>query len=366
MRARARRTEAGHAPARGPQPAMKSRGTGPAPAIGTLAASARSAGTWAVSPADVAVLQRQVGNQATAAVLTPRKAAPVAPGPEAIQHAPGRPLDPPIRAKLEASLGADLSAVRIHTDEAADRSASSLGAKAYTIGSHIAFASGQFAPESADGLHTLGHEVAHVVQQVAHRATGTDRGDGIQVSQPGDPLEREADATAETVASKQHSPAGALSHPARIGGATPMAGTVVQRLADTLLEQSNHHPARNLAERFDEVETGPMGACVTIVVLWKKKRPWWSIKKGRYQKIRGFHGSGGVEGINFDSLFDNVPDGPGTLIIVCYGSESRSQPHEDRTTAEEKIRNRLPNSNLMSKKTGNNYRIDRTGKCTPI
>jgi hypothetical protein len=340
---------------------MKSRGTGPAPAIGTLAASARSAGTWAVSPADVAVLQRQVGNQATAAVLTPRKAAPVAPGPEAIQHAPGRPLDPPIRAKLEASLGADLSAVRIHTDEAADRSASSLGAKAYTIGSHIAFASGQFAPESADGLHTLGHEVAHVVQQVAHRATGTDRGDGIQVSQPGDPLEREADATAETVASKQHSPAGALSHPARIGGATPMAGTVVQRLADKLTQQSNHHRAQNLAKRFDEVETGPMGACVSVVVLWE-----WSIEKGRYKNIRGFHGGGGVEAINFDSLFDKVPDGPGTLIIVCYGSESRSQPSEDRTTAEEISRDRLPDSTLVSKKTGNNYLIDRTGKCTSI
>jgi hypothetical protein len=321
-----------------------------------------------VRPAEVAVLQRQIGNQATAAVLAPRKNAPVAPRPETIQHAPGRPLDLPIRARLEASFGADLSAVRIHTDDAAHRSAASLGAKAYTIGSHIAFALGQFAPESAGGLRLLGHEVTHVLQQMAHRATGTDRGDGVQVSQPGDPLEREADAAAEAVASAPHSPAGALSYPARTGNATPMTGSVVQRVAWTLMTLLSHEPAENVPEHYDEVETGRMGDCVSIVVLWQRKKGrFWQRKKGRYEKIRGFHGDGGYQAINHDSLFKNVPDGKDTLIIACFGrSSSPGFGSTNLVQTEEEVKARYPASKLKTMEGGSNYLIDREGNCKAI
>ncbi|MDN3354874.1 DUF4157 domain-containing protein [Actinomadura sp. DC4] len=190
-----------------------------------MAAAAASEGTWAVGPA-AAALQRRAGNRATAAVLAPSSAS----RPEVIQRAPGRPLDPPVRARLESRFGADLSAVRVHTDEAAQRSAESLGADAYTVGSHIAFARGRFAPGSAGGLHLLAHETAHVLQQRAHRATGTDRGDGLRVSRPGDPLEREADAAAGAVAS-----GGAFSPPASGGGAS---GTTVQRSVGLEMEHS--------------------------------------------------------------------------------------------------------------------------------
>jgi hypothetical protein len=36
---------------------------------------------------------------------------------------------------------------------------------AYTVGSHVVFGSGRFAPETASGKHLLAHELAHVVQQ---------------------------------------------------------------------------------------------------------------------------------------------------------------------------------------------------------
>lgn len=80
---------------------------------------------------------------------------------------PGRPLDPRPRAVLEPHLGADLAAVRVHTDAAAAAQARSLGAQAFAQGRDIAFAAGRYAPESDDGLRLLAHEVTHVVRHEA-------------------------------------------------------------------------------------------------------------------------------------------------------------------------------------------------------
>jgi len=59
----------------------------------------------------------------------------------------------------------DFSAVRIHTDIAAAVSARALNAAAYTIGNHIAFAPGRYAPHSREGRALLAHELTHVNQQ---------------------------------------------------------------------------------------------------------------------------------------------------------------------------------------------------------
>jgi hypothetical protein len=58
----------------------------------------------------------------------------------------------------------DFSNVRVHADGRAGESARLLGADAYSIGSHIVFAQGRFAPHSVSGLRLLAHELAHVVQ----------------------------------------------------------------------------------------------------------------------------------------------------------------------------------------------------------
>jgi hypothetical protein len=83
---------------------------------------------------------------------------------------PGRPLEPQFRRRFETDLGLDLGPVRVHTHPAASASARALGAKAYTIGSDIAFAPGAYQPASGSGRELLAHELAHVAQQTASGA----------------------------------------------------------------------------------------------------------------------------------------------------------------------------------------------------
>jgi len=77
----------------------------------------------------------------------------------------GQPLLDSTRSFFEPQLGADLSAVRVHTNTQAARSAEAVHAKAYTVGNSIAFAEGHYAPHSESGKGLLAHELVHVVQQ---------------------------------------------------------------------------------------------------------------------------------------------------------------------------------------------------------
>lgn len=77
----------------------------------------------------------------------------------------GQPLDADTRTFMEPRFGHDFSEVRVHDDAAAAASASAVRATAYTLGSHIVFGAGQYAPRSPEGRRLLAHELAHVVQQ---------------------------------------------------------------------------------------------------------------------------------------------------------------------------------------------------------
>lgn len=76
----------------------------------------------------------------------------------------GQPLDAATRAWFEPKLGRDLSDVRIHTDAGAAQAAQQLAARAFTFGNHIAFAAGEYQPDSESGKRLLAHELAHVMQ----------------------------------------------------------------------------------------------------------------------------------------------------------------------------------------------------------
>ena len=78
---------------------------------------------------------------------------------------PGQALDPALRGDLEPRFGADFSAVRVHHDPTAARSARDLGALAYAVGPDIVFASGRYAPASESGQRLIAHELTHVLQQ---------------------------------------------------------------------------------------------------------------------------------------------------------------------------------------------------------
>lgn len=60
---------------------------------------------------------------------------------------------------------ADFGAVRVHTDSRAAESARAVGARAYTVGSHIVFGAGRYAPRTGEGRSLLAHELTHVLQQ---------------------------------------------------------------------------------------------------------------------------------------------------------------------------------------------------------
>jgi outer membrane protein OmpA-like peptidoglycan-associated protein/Zn-dependent peptidase ImmA (M78 family) len=93
---------------------------------------------------------------------------------------PGRPLEPAVRRDMETRLGHDFSRVRVHSDDAASRSARAINAEAYTMGHNIVFGPGRFAPSTQAGRHLLAHELAHVVQQsnshLVQRKCGPDLG----------------------------------------------------------------------------------------------------------------------------------------------------------------------------------------------
>jgi hypothetical protein len=82
-----------------------------------------------------------------------------------VLRAPGAPLDADTRNAMEDRLGADLSDVRVHTDDRAAASARAARANAYTVGRSIVFDHGRYAPNSAGGRALLGHELVHTIQQ---------------------------------------------------------------------------------------------------------------------------------------------------------------------------------------------------------
>lgn len=88
-----------------------------------------------------------------------------------VLRSPGKPLDPGVRSFMEARLGHDFSGVRVHDDAVGSAAASSLDARAFTIGSHIGFSK---APNfySSQGRHLLAHELAHVAQQSRMSSSG--------------------------------------------------------------------------------------------------------------------------------------------------------------------------------------------------
>lgn len=83
----------------------------------------------------------------------------------------GRPLDVVSRAYFEPRLGTDLSDVRIHDESDAARAADAVGARAFTVGNHIAFAQSRQNPGAPSGDRLLAHELVHVAQQRAPSPT---------------------------------------------------------------------------------------------------------------------------------------------------------------------------------------------------
>jgi hypothetical protein len=126
----------------------------------------------------------------------------------------GSPLPDGTRLQMESAFGTDFWGVRVHTGAEADASARSLGAHAYTAGNDVVFANGRYDPVSDGGQRTLAHELTHVVQQRSGPVEGTDNGNGVRVSDPGDRFEQAAESSAEHVVAGRAADGGDLAPPA--------------------------------------------------------------------------------------------------------------------------------------------------------
>jgi hypothetical protein len=105
------------------------------------------------------------------------------------------PIETDVRAALEPEFGHDFASVRVHTDATAAASARAVGSLAYTIGRHVVFAPGQYAPRTTQGRALLTHELTHVLQHGG--SAESDRPSGSpEIGERGAPEEKEAEAVA--------------------------------------------------------------------------------------------------------------------------------------------------------------------------
>lgn len=99
----------------------------------------------------------------------------------------GMPDD--VKQRMEDSFQTDFSSVRVHPDSS---KAPEVGALAFTQGTDIHFAPGQFKPDTSSGQQLLGHELTHVVQQAEGRVPVTGEIGGMALNDDAS-LEHEAD-----------------------------------------------------------------------------------------------------------------------------------------------------------------------------
>lgn len=117
----------------------------------------------------------------------------------AVARSPGSPLPGGLRADLQDRLGHDFRHVRIHADEAAAQAASAIGARAFTVGPHVAFGRGEFRPFQSEGRRLLAHELVHVMQQGREPGGAVRDPTSLAICPPGSTRERDASARAAAV-----------------------------------------------------------------------------------------------------------------------------------------------------------------------
>jgi hypothetical protein len=186
----------------------------------------------ALDAGSVLHLQRTAGNASVVQLLSAEdeERSPVH---DILGSGGGSPLDAETRTSMEQAFGQSFSDVRMHTGAAASRSAESVGANAYTVGSDIVFRGGH-GPGSATFQRDIAHELTHVTQQRAGPVDGTDAPGGIRLSDPSDRFERAADARASEITSNTTSSAsGSQAAPAVQRTEEEQDVLPVQRMGET-------------------------------------------------------------------------------------------------------------------------------------
>lgn len=178
-------------------------------------------------PTGLLALQAKAGNAAVVQLLRSTAGA-------------GTPLAAGVRSRMEDAFGRDFSSVRVHRGPEASATARALGARAYTIGEDVVVG-GAGEASSPAAQRVLAHELAHVVQQREGPVAGRPGPAGLQVSDPSDRFERQAEQVADRVAAGSSAAMAPPIGPPAGGAAGTAQRQVVQRLptlAEDALEQA--------------------------------------------------------------------------------------------------------------------------------
>lgn len=197
----------------------------------------------AMSPGALLNLQRLAGNSSVSSLLGDETDEP-SPVRDVVGSGGGSPLESSTRTYMESRLGHDFSDVRIHTGPKADVSARSINAQAYTVGTNVVFQTGKFAPDTPSGMHTLAHELTHVVQQKSGPVAGSPAPGGIRLSDPSDSFEQAAERTAATAL--------APTSAAGSGEASVQRATMVEEQEDDETATAQKMVAQRQDDELDE------------------------------------------------------------------------------------------------------------------
>jgi hypothetical protein len=173
----------------------------------------------------------------------------------------GQPLDAATRGFFEPRFGHDFSRVKVHVNRLAAESARCVNARAYTLGSNIAFDSGEYSPSTSKGIRLLAHELSHVMQQ---RNANITSASAVAIGSTTSQLESQADDMASSVMTGSDTPKAAP---------TP-AALVLQRstsqFSDSSSEEEQSHEPINAPSNDCRIEvrathiSGPL----SIAPIW--------------------------------------------------------------------------------------------------
>lgn len=144
---------------------------------------------------------------------------------------PPVPLPEGERRHFERRLGADLSAIRVHTGLGAGQAARAVGARAFAWGTNLFFGPGEYQPHTASGRRLLAHEVAHTLQADAGPALlrRETHGAGAATTAAGS-AQVLADVLASDTEYQPEDPWEALYNIFRNQGSPQFAGMMIRRL----------------------------------------------------------------------------------------------------------------------------------------
>jgi hypothetical protein len=119
-----------------------------------------------------------------------------------------------------------------------------------------------------------------------------------------------------------------------LGKAGRLSGLTTGELDMRLTMRNSNDLAQDLPFGDNVIDTGNMGDCVSVIVMWN----WVGPRAGN---MRGFHGFGGIRAVNWTSLFANVPDDADAFVYILAGPLN-SQRDNSLVTGMEDARRAAP------------------------